>query len=316
MVLPAENIALCTVFTLFFGGSPLMYSPAPRGDCENCCQIREPKDIKFLLYTRKNPTKANLLYVSDHKRLDRSNLNKTNPLVVYLHGFSERAPGGKNQSSQEVRDEVGDYNVILVDWSPITALPWYVNAVENGPRVGVPLKNVHVIGFSLGAEVAGYIGKTLKEWGMMLPRITGLDPAFPLYMFGGETGRLSYGDAKFVDVIHTDGGVFGYPWALGHADFFPNGGTPLQPGCVQEETSKNRWLVGCSHQRAWVYFVESVRRPKAFMAERCEAALELENKNCTSNMTAYMGMKADKRLRGKFYLTTNTETPFGRNIVT
>lgn len=34
------------------GGSPLMYSPAPRGDCENCCQIREPKDIKFLLYTR------------------------------------------------------------------------------------------------------------------------------------------------------------------------------------------------------------------------------------------------------------------------
>lgn len=69
-----------------------------------------------------------------------------------------------------------------------------------------------------------------------------MDPAFPLYMFGGDTGRLSYNDAKFVDVIHTDGGIFGYPWALGHADFFPNGGTPLQPGCVQEETSKNRWL--------------------------------------------------------------------------
>lgn len=61
-------------------------------------------------------------------------------------------------------------------------------------------------------------------------------------MFGGDTARLSHTDAKFVDVIHTDGGVFGYPWALGHADFFPNGGTPLQPGCVQEESSKNRWL--------------------------------------------------------------------------
>lgn len=42
--------------------------------------------------------------MSDHKRLDKSNLNKTNPLVLYLHGFSERAPGGSGQSSQEVRD--------------------------------------------------------------------------------------------------------------------------------------------------------------------------------------------------------------------
>lgn len=29
-----------------------MYSPAPRGECANCCPIREPKDIKFLLYTK------------------------------------------------------------------------------------------------------------------------------------------------------------------------------------------------------------------------------------------------------------------------
>lgn len=34
------------------GNSPVMYSPAPRGECENCCPIRDAKDIKFLLYTR------------------------------------------------------------------------------------------------------------------------------------------------------------------------------------------------------------------------------------------------------------------------
>jgi Lipase len=30
--------------------------------------------------------------------------------------------------------------------------------------------------------------------------------------------------------------------ALGHVDFYPNGGIALQPGCVQEELSKNNFL--------------------------------------------------------------------------
>lgn len=59
--------------------------------------------------------------------------------------------------------------------------------MENIPRVGryvarflrfliesgVPLEKIHVVGFSLGGEVAGFVGKTLKEWGILLPRITG-----------------------------------------------------------------------------------------------------------------------------------------------
>lgn len=30
--------------------------------------------------------------------------------------------------------------------------------------------------------------------------------------------------------------------ALGHADFYPNGGVALQPGCVQEELNKNNFV--------------------------------------------------------------------------
>lgn len=50
-------------------------------------------------------------------------------------------------------------------------------------------------------------------------------------MFSGKKGHLASTDAEFVDVIHTDGGVFGFPIALGDVDFFPNGGFPAQPGC-------------------------------------------------------------------------------------
>lgn len=71
--------------------------------------------------------------------------------------------------------------------------------------------------------------------------VVGLDPAFPFYKFENVTSRLSWKDAKFVDVIHTDGGVLGNPWPLGHADFYPNQGIALQPGCAKQELSKNRW---------------------------------------------------------------------------
>lgn len=65
-------------------------------------------------------------------------------------------------------------------------------------------------------------------------RITGLDAAYPLYMNTGSEGHLAKSDAMFVDVIHTDGGNFGFPNPLGHVDFYPNGGKPVQPGCNLE----------------------------------------------------------------------------------
>lgn len=50
-------------------------------------------------------------------------------------------------------------------------------------------------------------------------------------MHAGMDGHLTSSDAIFVDVIHTDGGILGFPSPIGHADFYPNNGRPLQPGC-------------------------------------------------------------------------------------
>lgn len=56
------------------------------------------------LFYRQNRDKGDVLYVSDKKHLRRSHLNRTNPLVIYMHGFSERAPGGEGESSRQMKE--------------------------------------------------------------------------------------------------------------------------------------------------------------------------------------------------------------------
>lgn len=125
-------------------------------------------------------------------------------------------------------------------------------------------------------------------------------------------------DAHFVDIIHTDGGILGNLEPMGHADFYPNNGVGVQPGCTRQELDQNRiitilciWitiirieivnnpssiLVGCSHQRSWQYFIESIRRPKAFYAKRCEPSKKTnKNKSCPQSIKAFMGLSADSR---------------------
>lgn len=139
-----------------------------------------------------------------------------------------------------------DCNVICVDWEAGAIIPNYVRAAANtrlvGKQVamliaglaaksGLPVENVHLIGFSLGAHAAGYAGAELKN----LSRITGLDPAGPLFENQDPRTRLDSTDARFVDVIHSNGenlilGGLGAWQPMGHVDYYPNGGR-MQKGC-------------------------------------------------------------------------------------
>ena len=60
--------------------------------------------------------------------------------------------------------------------------------------------------------------------------LSGLDPAGLYFITDPTSFRLDESDAQYVDVIHTDAGVFGTTLASGHTDFWPNGGSS-QPGC-------------------------------------------------------------------------------------
>lgn len=77
----------------------------------------------------------------------------------------------------------GDHNVIAVDWSRLCPGPCYPSAVYNAKFTGkciaqflqelrlVGASDVHVVGFSLGAHVAGFAANNLRPY--RLPRITG-----------------------------------------------------------------------------------------------------------------------------------------------
>lgn len=60
----------------------------------------------------------------------------------------------------------------------------------------------------------------------LVKRISGLDPA------NGYPYILNYEYARFVDIIHTDGGVLGTTQTSGHVDFIPNNGVAFQPGIL------------------------------------------------------------------------------------
>ncbi|KAL3869621.1 hypothetical protein ACJMK2_042286 [Sinanodonta woodiana] len=131
---------------------------------------------------------------------------------------------------------------------------------------------MHLIGHSLGAHVAGYTRDNKKRAG----RITGLDPAGPLFEGTYSEVRLDPSDADFVDVIHTDKTGFGIKQSTGHVDFYPNGGEN-QPGCkasmaeyfkklINGEINEIEKSIACSHMRAIALFIESINTKCWFLS--------------------------------------------------
>jgi pancreatic triacylglycerol lipase len=101
--------------------------------------------------------------------------------------------------------------------------------------------------FFFKAHIVGHAGKNVRLG--RINSIVGLDPAGPLFSVRNAAGRLDAGDANYVECIHTNGPTLilagaGIGAPIGHADFFPNGGTS-QPGCLTNT---------CSHLRAVSFY--------------------------------------------------------------
>lgn len=275
------------------------------------------EDVQFKLFTRRNPYEFQVLKTNDSLSLWDSNFDFNNKVKVLAHGWLNNADGPMPESIKEAYLNISDLNIIVVDWGNAANVN-YVLASYNVAMVGrllteflnflieegVSMDDVHLIGHSLGAHVVGIAGDHVKYG--PVDTITGLDPAKPLFSLSNKDARLDKHDARHVEVIHTCGGYLGFSDPLGHIDFYPNGGT-RQPGCGFDY----RGL--CAHNRAHMYFAESIISDVPFTAVRCRDYDELYyNGSCegTGETLIMGGFDIHYGKDGIYYLKINAEKPY------
>uniref|UniRef100_A0AAG5DKA1 Lipase domain-containing protein n=1 Tax=Anopheles atroparvus TaxID=41427 RepID=A0AAG5DKA1_ANOAO len=251
------------------------------------------QDLIFRLFTQANPTTAQVLEFGNPASIAGSNFNPANPTRFTIHGWNSNGNDGMNTNIRNRYLSIGEFNVISVDWSAGAVNPNYIaarNAV--GPAgaalasfidqliaAGASPDNMYLIGFSLGAHVAGNAGKGQNG---RVNTVIALDPAGPLFSLG-QPDAVSPADGRYVEMIMTNGGLLGNSVPMGQATFTPNGGRS-QPGCGTDIAG------GCAHGRAPAFFAESITSSVPFRATRCAGIQEVVEGNCTpSGPDANMG---------------------------
>jgi len=318
------------------------FKPDPPFEHHTEPQCPEEMQISTRVYTRDNKEEDQGQAITRTTVPPAFKENKRTIFVV--HGWMQSKDSTWLHTLKDALLKRGDFNVIVTGWAGASQDLFYWRSVSNtkvaGGEIALIAENLiklgeikreqtYCIGHSLGSHVCGFAGKRLK-----FGRITGLDPAGPLFDGYDEKAGLQKSDADFVDVIHTHGknGVIlnlGTMRPLGDVDFYPNGGG-VQPGCINkfsqfDKQHRRPWdhplLPTCSHMRAINYYTESVNSNQdkncLFKARnQCPDKDNISQDKCPScgNNCQTMGFDSETyEKRGLFFLETNNSEDFCRN---
>lgn len=223
----------------------------------------------------------------------------------------------------------GDYNIIAVDWSVISSEETFyvVTAVDDlGQYVGdfimevtkdnyEYLSEVHLIGSSVGAQIAGAAGDAVAEkTNKKVDRITGLDPTKP-----ENFEILDKDDAEFVDVIHTT--VFYGEDNCGTVDFYVFADEPGKPICLNgKKKSLIRnflyiFLETCGDLLAGDYYVTTIVDGNRFEGFSCHNGSLTVQKYCDKAKTVAMGEYVPRNVTGSFLVKAAASVIYSERFV-
>ncbi|KAG6447348.1 hypothetical protein O3G_MSEX004893 [Manduca sexta] len=293
----------------------------PDGDgVPHLVDLEEPVDYSLLssrngannqywLFTRQNQNSHQVITNGNVNSIRNSNYRANRPTKVIVHGWNSNGNSEVNVMVRQAFLAAQDCNVIVVDWRSL-ANSNYITASNGVPGVGQFLGNfliwlfnngggnwnqLHLVGFSLGAHIVGNAGRTA---GGRPIRVTGLDPAGPRW--GGNNQALNRNAGRYVEAIHTDGGLLGIFDRIADADFYPNGGRNPQPGCA---------ISTCSHSRAYELFASSVRT-NHFNGRLCSNINQAQNNQCSGSQLRMGNGILNKSGSGIYGLRTTNRWPF------
>ncbi|XP_050435730.1 pancreatic triacylglycerol lipase-like [Adelges cooleyi] len=287
------------VLTLLRSSKPNPLNTDSGAICESLPS--DQNSIKFYLYTKKSSAELTV----DKDSINAAPFADSNKLVLYLHGFAESVDvAGPKIVRDAYLNGTEDLNVVLVDYSGMSMARGFTlyDFASSFPRsrycylpriadrlaemisliqeVVARISHTHLVGLSLGAQIAGKTGRRYKEiTGRTLNRVTALDAAGTCFEQSPEISRDS---AIFVDAIHTNAGWFGLVAPVGHVDVYLNNGI-VQPICLTNADAVTGFLgmpsameepTICSHVSSVLFFVASINNDKIY-AQPCRQIRQL-----------------------------------------
>ncbi|XP_058789935.1 lipase member H-B-like [Phymastichus coffea] len=306
---------------LLFNLSSMNFSAGISGSAERIPNAMQ--ELKMMYYNGSSNATSSYNYTFEQSRELMKYMNISKPSVLYIHGYEEHPLNESIQTVVSAYLQRGSDNIIVLDWSSF-AFGNYISVATRTKdiarytsdtildlvKAGMKNDSLHVVGHSLGAHIAGFMGQYLN---FTISRVTGLDPANPLF-YQFNTDHINEKSGQLVDIIHTDGGFYGAYPPTGSLDFFANGGSRPQPGCQLFGVPLSpRGL--CSHWRSWRFYAESVVNNTAFPAVRCNSYKSFRLGGCSNNEIVYFGYAMTKNVSsGNYYFLTNDKYPFGRGL--